>query len=232
MRPRPGRSRPQPVRWLRAVVLLVLLSATGCTAASTAASTATPDVQAEDTEPRDVVLVVVGDSLTAGSQPMADGEVRGEGSWVPAALGEPLVLGGGWAVPGATTGDMLRGITAVEGDVLLLMAGTNDIARGIGWEASRDDLLTIPQTMGTGAVVVSAIPPSADHAETTTAYNERLRQLATEQDWTFVDPWEAAREGEGWVPGDTVDGVHPTQEVADEVGRSLRAAVLARAGAG
>ena len=228
MRARHRRSPPQPARWLRAAVLLVLLSAALCTAGCSAG----PDVQADDAEPGDVVLVVVGDSLTAGSQPLADGEVQGEGSWVPAALGDPLVLGGGWAVPGATTGDMRQGIARVDGDVLVLMAGTNDIASGVDWNASRDNVLAITRTMRIDAVVVSAIPPSAGHAEDATAFNEQLRQVAIEQGWTFVDPWEPARDGVGWVPGDTVDGVHPTQEVADEVGRTLRAAVLARAAGG
>jgi lysophospholipase L1-like esterase len=123
---------------------------------------------------------------------------------------------------------MRAGIGRVDGDVLVLMAGTNDIAQGVDRGASRDNVLTITRTMRIGAVVVSAIPPSAGHAEAATAYNEQLRQVATEQGWTFVDPWETAREGEGWVPGDTADGVHPTQEVADEAGRVLRAAALAR----
>ncbi|GAB3311734.1 hypothetical protein GCM10027451_23870 [Geodermatophilus aquaeductus] len=225
---RSRRSRPQPARRLRAAVLLVAL----CAALATAGCTAGPDVQADDAEPGDVVLVVVGDSLTAGSQAMADGEVQGEGSWVPAALGDPLVLGGGWAVPGATTGDMRQGTARVEGDVLVLMAGTNDIAQGVDWAASRDNVLAITRTMRMDAVVVSAIPPSAGRAQIATAYNEQLRLVAIEQGWTFVDPWETSREGEGWVSGDSLDGVHPTQEVADEVGHTLRAAVLARAAGG
>jgi len=216
------------VRRLRAAALLVLLSAALCTAGCTAG----PDARTDDAESGDVVLVVVGDSLTAGSQAMADGEIQGEGSWVPAALGDPLVLGGGWAVPGATTGDMRQGIARVDGDVLVLMAGTNDIAQGVDWAASRDNVLAITRTMRMDAVVVSAIPPSSGRAQAATAYNEQLRQVAIEQGWTFVDPWETAREGEGWVPGDSLDGVHPTQEVADEVGRTLRAAVLARAAGG
>ncbi|SDC06540.1 Lysophospholipase L1 [Geodermatophilus telluris] len=209
-------------------MLLVLL----CALVSTAACTATPDVQAEDREPEEVVLVVVGDSLTAGTEPLADGEVRGQGSWVPAALGDPLVLGGGWAVPGATTGDMRQGVGRVDGDVLLVMAGTNDVAQGVAWEASRDNLLTVTRTLRLDEVIVSAIPPSADHAAAATAYNEQLRQFALEQGWTYVDPWETARDGEGWVAGGSADGIHPTQQVADEVGRTLRVAVLARAAGG
>jgi lysophospholipase L1-like esterase len=224
MRSRPGRSRPQPVRWLRAAVLPVVLFVAACTA--------TADVPAEDAGPDDVVVVVVGDSLTAGSRPMADREIPGEGSWVPAALGDPLVLGGGWAVPGATTGDMRSGVRRVDGDVLVVMAGTNDIAHGIDWEASRDNVLTITRTLRIDSVVVSAIPPSATLPAAATAYDEQLRRVAAEQGWTFVDPWETAREGGNWVPGDSDDGIHPVQEVADEAGRTLRAAVLARATGG
>jgi lysophospholipase L1-like esterase len=224
MRLHARRSRPRPVRWLRAAVLLVLLSATACTA--------TPAVTADPPEPDEVRLVVVGDSLTAGSQPLTDGEVTGAGSWVPASLGDPLVLAGGWAVPGATTADMRSGIQQVDGDVLVVMAGTNDIDEGLDWTASRDNLLAITRTLRTRPVLVAAIPPSAEHAEAATAYNEQLRQVAIEQGWTFVDPWESARRGANWVDGYTFDGIHPVQEVADEAGRTLRAAVLARAAAG
>ncbi|MGY1784018.1 SGNH/GDSL hydrolase family protein [Geodermatophilus sp. SYSU D00698] len=205
-------------------MLLVVLSLVACTATS--------DVAADDTDPDEVVLVVVGDSLTAGTQPLADGRVEGEGSWVPAALGAPVKLGGGWAVPGATTADLRTGVQKVDGDVLVVMAGTNDIARGVDWAASRDNVLTITRTLRIDTVVVSAIPPGPGRPEAATDYNDRLYQVAVEQGWTFVDPWEMARQGEQWVAGASVDGVHPVQEVADEVGRTLRATVLAQAAGG
>jgi lysophospholipase L1-like esterase len=219
-----SRSRPHASRRLGAVVLLAGLTAAACTA--------TPDGGAGAADTGDVVLVVVGDSLTAGTEPLADGEVRGEGSWVPAALGDPLVLGGGWAVPGATTADMRSEVRPVDGDVLVLMAGTNDLAEDVDWAASRDNLLTIARTLRIDEVVVSAVPPFGPLPEASTAYNEQLRQVAIEQGWTVVDPWEPVRSGAEWAPGASTDGLHPTQEVADEVGRSIRTAVLARATGG
>jgi lysophospholipase L1-like esterase len=197
-----------------------------------AACTATPGVAADPGEPDQVALVVVGDSLTAGSQPLTDGRVEGAGSWVPAALGDPLALAGGWAVPGATTGDMRSGIALVDGDVLVVMGGTNDLDQGVDWAASRDNLLAITRTLRIDQVLVSTIPPFDPRPEASVAYNERLRQLGIEQGWTVIDPWEAYGQGGTWTVDDTVDGVHPTQEVADEVGRTLRAAVLARAADG
>ncbi len=221
-------ARPDPARPLRAavlpVVLLVVLLSAACTA--------TPEGEAGAPAPGDVVLAVVGDSLTAGTAPMADGEITGTGTWVPAALGDPLVLGGGWAVPGATTADMRSGVTPVDGDVLLLMAGTNDISQGVDWEASRDNVLTIARTMRIDTIVVSAIPPFSPRPEASTAYNEQLRQVAIEQGWAFVDPWTAVAQDGDWVAGASTDGVHPTQEVAEEVGRSIRTAVLAQATGG
>ncbi len=216
MRSRPRSLRP---RRLGAALLVVGLGASACAA--------DPDVRAAT--PGDVALVVVGDSLTAGSEPMADGEVRGEGSWVPAALGEPLVLAGGWAVPGATTADMRRAVEPVPGDVLVLMAGTNDVAAARDWAASRDDLLAVARTVRVEEVVVSAIPPFDPHPEAAVGFNERLRQVADEQGWTFVDPWGPAGRDGTWAEGASADGVHPTPEVAGEAGRALRDAVLARA---
>ncbi len=221
MRNRFRRCRLSWARGCGAAVLLSMLFATACTATSA-------DVQTDDATPDDVALVVVGDSLTAGTRAMEDGEVRGEGSWVPAALGAPLVLEGGWAVPGATTADMRTGVSQTDGDVLVIMAGTNDIARGLDWEASRDNLLTITRTLRIETVVVSAVPPFAPRPEAATGYNDRLQQVAIEQGWTFVDPWSVAAEDGQWAEDASLDGVHPTQEVADDVGRNLRTAVLAQ----
>ncbi|MGY1606858.1 SGNH/GDSL hydrolase family protein [Geodermatophilus sp. SYSU D00700] len=216
-------ARPRRVRRLSAGVLLAALSATACSAS--------PD-HVEGVDTSGVVLVVIGDSLTAGSRPLAGGEIEGEGSWVPSAVGDPLLLGGGWAVPGATTADMRSGVRHVDGDVLVVMAGTNDVGAGVDWTASRDNLLAITRTLRIGEVIVSAIPPSAAHAESVTAYNDRLRQVATEQGWVFTDPWAGVAQDGRWVAGASSDGVHPTQEVADEVGCSIRTTVLARADGG
>lgn len=220
-----SRLRPRPARCLGAVLLLGLAVA-ACTA-SPAGSTAPMDSAAPVAGA--VVLVVVGDSLTAGSEPLAGGEVHGEGSWVPAALGHPLVLGGGWASPGATTADMRSAVTPVDGDVLVLMAGTNDLTRGREWTVSRDDLLVVARTSGIDTVVVSAVPPYGPSPDASIAYNEALQQLSRERGWTFVDPWTPAAAQGRWADGASADGIHPVQAVADEAGRAIKAAVLARA---
>ncbi len=221
-----ARCRPFPPHrawWARVAVLVAVLVSTACTATDPGTTGAASE---------EVALVVVGDSLTAGSVALEDGEVQGERSWIPAAVGDPLALEGGWAVPGATTADMRGGVTRVAGDVLVLMAGTNDLSAGRDWTASRDDLLSITRTLRIDEVVVSSIPPFAPRPEAAVAYNEQLQQLALEQGWTFVDPWAPFSRDGAWAEGATADGVHPTQEVADEAGRTIRAAVLARVGGG
>jgi hypothetical protein len=120
-----------------------------------------------------------------------------------------LELTGGSALPGATTAQMLAGLHRVDADVPVVLAGTDDLQLAVPWEIVRDKLLAIVATAG--------VP-------------ERLRALAGEQDWRLVDPWTAVRSDGAWVPGTTIDGIHPTAEVADRAGRAIRAAVLDAAG--
>ncbi|SFL86094.1 Lysophospholipase L1 [Geodermatophilus ruber] len=181
------------------------------------------------TAPADVTrFAVVGDSITAGFLPLRGTTVVGAGSWIPAARQHPqLEFAGGWAVPGATTTDMLAGVRSVDADVLIVLAGTNDLAMGTQWPTTESNLLQIVGAAGVPTVVLSAIPPRDDRPAETQELNGRLRQLATSQGWSFVDPWgDMASEGT-WVGGTSMDGIHPTDDVAALVGQRLAAAVAA-----
>jgi hypothetical protein len=170
--------------------------------------------------------VVVGDSITAGAQPTNSVSAPGPGSWLRAAAGAPLTLRGGWAVPGATTADLRGRVGPVTADILVLMAGTNDLARNVDWDVSAANLRAIVATVGVGSVLVSAIPPSDAHPDERSMYDVRLAQLAVEQGWGFLDPWTSVDAGGSYLPGASVDGVHPTQEVARAVGEQLRGELL------
>jgi hypothetical protein len=201
------------------VVPLLLVLLAGCT-----------EVAGSTDDGGETVFVVVGDSITAGGEALAGREVPDGGSWVPAAAGEPLTFGGGWAVPGATTADMRSGVRPVDGDVLVLMGGTNDLAQGVEWAATRDNLLTVTRTLRIDDVLLAAVPPFDPDPEAATTLDERLQALAAEQDWTFVDPWVAVREDGGYAEGASLDGIHPVQQVADDAGRRIRSALLATVG--
>jgi lysophospholipase L1-like esterase len=224
-----------------AVAAVLLVSVAGCgpaaddvqPAAPTAAVPSSPAPATADPAPLRT-FVVVGDSITAGatdvSLPLVDDRVQGDASWLPAAEQESgLDLVAGWAVPGATTADMLAGVEPTDwtADVLVVMAGTNDLDRGLAWQESAADLEGVVAAAGAPTVVVVAIAPSDPRPAARNGYNAALADLAGRNGWTYLDPWGEVDAGGAFTPGASPDGVHPTPTVAAEVGgrigRSLAA---------
>jgi lysophospholipase L1-like esterase len=202
-------------------VALLALGLAACSAAPAQTPPESATTTSGSAQPGGTVTFgVVGDSLTAGTK-------IGLPSWVHGALGAPLALTGGWAVPGAFTSEMRIGLHHVDADVLVVLAGTNDVEYGVPWWNTRDNLLGIVAEAGVHEVVVSTLPPLDRFPAERDDCNRRLLALADEQGWHLVDPWTAVQLSGGWAPGTTLDGVHPTAAVADEAGRVIRAAVLA-----
>jgi lysophospholipase L1-like esterase len=223
----------------------VLLLLSGCALTGTAvaentparsapaASTASPAADRPSTPPlppgaeTDVVpVVVVGDSITAGTGPTDRADRPGPQSWQHGFWGAPLEFRGGWAVPGATTEQMRAGAAGLTADVLVLLGGTNDLATGVGWPASQEHLRGVVAAVDVDHVVLSAIPPSDTGPARAVEYNQRLADLSQEQGWEFVDPWVTVSQGGAWVPGTSPDGIHPTPEAAAQAGAVIRVAVL------
>ncbi len=95
--------------------------------------------------------MVVGDSITAGDEPLAGDSVTGRGSWVPAAEGPPLRFLGGWAVPGSTTQAMVDGVAGQrtpDADVLVLLGGTNDLTVDVPTSLTVAHLEQVAETVG------------------------------------------------------------------------------------
>ncbi|MGY1747109.1 SGNH/GDSL hydrolase family protein [Blastococcus sp. SYSU D00695] len=174
----------------------------------------------------------MGDSLTAGVEPLAGTRVPHAWSWLPGAVGEPLDYRGGWAVPGARTDAMLAGTGRVEADVLVVLAGTNDLIGGIPWDTSRDNLREIVERIGVDDVLVVAVPPLDPAPAAAAEYDARLAELATDEGWQYLDPWDEATDGDRWATGASADGVHPTEPVAERAGGRIRSALLDRAADG
>ncbi len=166
-------------------------------------------------------FVAVGDSITAGVP--AEGTVAHPGptSWLTDPWLVPGHLIGGWARSGAITADMRAAVVATPADLLVLLGGTNDLARGIPWEETAVNLRAIAATVGARAVLLSATPPSTGTPAARTAFNARLAQLATEQGWHYVDPWSTVSAGGAFTVGSSADGIHPTPAVARIAGRAI-----------
>jgi lysophospholipase L1-like esterase len=176
----------------------------------------------------------VGDSITeADSEDFDQGDI-GPGSWARYADGPGVEVTGGWAHAGATTADMLAGVTddlaagAIKEPpaMLVLMGGSNDIDDGVPIQDILDNLSAIAQTLGADRVTLSAVPPEAAVQSTVDELNARLPALAVQEGWRFADPMVDVRSADGsWLPGMSDDGVHPTQRGARLIGKRLGAAV-------
>jgi lysophospholipase L1-like esterase len=188
--------------------------------APAAAPTSNLDSAGEDTEVRS--YVAVGDSITAGMVPGVDSlDSPGPTGWLAGEVSDELVRVGGWAVPGSITADMAAGVVPTAADVLVLLGGTNDLARGIPWSVTEANLRAIATTVGAGTTLAVALPPSDADPIGHTEFNARLAALAGEQGWRFVDPWTSVSAAGSWAAGTTVEGIHPVPAVAATVGRTI-----------
>jgi lysophospholipase L1-like esterase len=173
-----------------------------------------------------VSFAVVGDSITEADSPGINAGSSTAGSWTFHASDRTAEFVGGWARSGATTRQMAEGVSRVRADCLVVLAGTNDVAQGIPFDQSADNLRSIVSTAGIGTVIVSTIPPFDPDPQAAARYNRDLAELAAREGWTFSDPMEGVRAGDRFRPALSADGVHPTEEGARMIGESLRAEVL------
>lgn len=206
-------------RGLAALVGSVLLTVSGC--GDPAPKLADP--------PGTVTVVVVGDSITEmDSTDFDDGKI-GPGSWAAYAEGHGVHILGGWAHSGATTSDMLHGLAlhALQADVLVILAGNNDIDHGVSAPAIEGQLRQIAARVRAHRVVLSTVAPEDAVAAAVEDLNSRLPGLARAQGWQMVDPMSTISDGRGhYLPGMTRDGVHPSPPAAREIGEALHVALL------
>ncbi|QCR20086.1 SGNH/GDSL hydrolase family protein [Agrococcus sp. SGAir0287] len=216
----PSRSRCR----IHAAALAVV--GAGLVACSQTPSTTAPGASEGAT---DVVrMAVVGDSITDADSPDLASGALGAQSWVSYAVGDGVAFAGGWAQWGARTAQMADGVAGpLDADVLVILAGTNDaysddLAADVGAQLER-----IVDRADVEAVVVSSIPPIDAAPDRATAVNAFLEPFVAEHGWTWVDASAGLRDGEGFAPTMSDDGVHPTADGARILGHAIREAVLA-----
>ena len=161
-------------------------------------------------------VAVVGDSLSAGSPLLASGEIDPD-TWVAQLPSAAIVLKGGWAVAGATSTAMRAGASHVDADVLVIMAGTNDVRSGLPLSETEANLIAIRRIVGGGSVLVTAIPPDDAFQTQTASFNLSLQSFVRSHGWSWVDPWGPVRVGQRYRPGMSDDGVHPVRAAAAQV---------------
>ncbi|QTE30459.1 SGNH/GDSL hydrolase family protein [Pengzhenrongella sicca] len=181
---------------------------------------------ADDAGATVVRFAAVGDSITNANSADFAGLRVGDDSWVNFATGPEVAFVGGWARGGAQTADMVEHARAVEADVLVIIAGTNDLAHGVSFEATTANLVTIARAVGAPRVVVSAIPPRDDRPASARGFNRELEPFVRAQGWTFVDAMVGLRSDDRYGPGMTTDGLHPSHRAAEILGVALAGAIV------
>jgi lysophospholipase L1-like esterase len=184
--------------------------------------------------PGSLHVLAVGDSITEADSGDFDDAAIGPSSWATFTDGNGVQVLGGWAHAGATTEDMLQGLAdrqsagspAPATDVLVIIAGNNDVDASVPFDVVAGNLVAIAGMVDAGRVLVSVIAPEDEVAGAVSDFNARLPGLAARQGWQLVDPMGGVGDGRGhYLPGMTDDGVHPTAEGARLIGAALRAAL-------
>jgi lysophospholipase L1-like esterase len=140
--------------------------------------------------------------------------------------GKPYINRG---ISGQTTPQMLvrfrQDVVALQPKVVVILAGTNDIAGNTGpmtLEDTENNLMSmadIARQNGIRVVLASVTPaiafpwrPGLQPAEKIQALNEWIKDYAAKKGYVYLDYYSAmAGTDHGMKPGLAVDGVHPTK---------------------
>ena len=173
-----------------------------------------------------VRVAVVGDSLTAGGGRELSWGLTPD-TWIGYAQGNGIDYVGGWAKGGTTVQVQAENVTPVSDvDVLVLMAGTNDVRLHLSFRSAAASYDSIVRTIHPRHVIIGAIPPYDRNPKAAALYERQLRAYVRTRDWDFVDPWSFARDGLVYRAGTSKDGVHPTTAGYRRLGENYRAAIL------
>ncbi|GAB2452692.1 lysophospholipase L1-like esterase [Conyzicola lurida] len=200
----------------------------GSTATPTPTATASPAPSATASDDDPVSIAVVGDSITAVVTGFNEGFTTGTysaDSWLASTVDDDIVFAGGWAVAGARTLDMRNGVAPVSADLLVMLAGTNDVLREEDRQGSLENMVAIADTVGAENVLVLAIPPINAAPERATQFNVDAKALAERHGWTWFDAAAGLRDGGSFIAGLTKDGVHPTPVGQKLMGAAVRAEI-------
>lgn len=167
-----------------------------------------------------VSFAVSGDSISAWVTPFA---FNPEQTWVTTTNSEATPLVGGFAENGALLARILEGTAPVEAEVLVVMAGTNDVYYDTPMDQRLATLGAIISTTAADNVLISAVAPIDIAADRGVAWNTVLRQYADDNGHAFFDPWWGMRDTRNYFyPGLSADGVHPLPAMATVVGERMQ----------
>jgi len=173
--------------------------------------------------PGETRVVFMGDSITEGWGQKATSTTPDRGEFFP---GKPYVNRG---ISGQTTPQMLvrfrQDVVLLKPKVVVLLAGTNDIAENTGKETLEDignniaSMSELARTNGIHVVLCSVLPASDFHwhrglepAPKIRALNAWIKEYAAKNGFIFVDYYSSMANTEGGLKAElSPDGVHPNK---------------------
>lgn len=211
------------MRFHRFLLVITASVAIAFSVGCSASPPVTPSPSSATSKP--VTFAAVGDSITeANSTDFSAGKI-GARSWV-SHVGPGAAFAGGWALSGARSAAMAENARGVEADVLVILAGTNDVFNDVPFDQTAGNLVRVAEKVGAEKVLVSAIPPIDFEPDLATRFNQQLKRFVMSRGWVFVDPMTGIREGDRFAAGMTTDGVHPTEGAAQVIGAALGQAII------
>jgi acyl-CoA thioesterase I len=173
--------------------------------------------------PGETRVVFMGDSITEGWGMKATPTSPGRGEFFP---GKPYINRG---ISGQTTPQMLvrfrQDVILLKPKVVVLLAGTNDIAENTGKETLEEignniaSMSELARANGIRVVLCSLLPASDFHwhkglepAPKIRELNVWIKEYAAKNGFVFVDYYSGMANGEGGLKAElSPDGVHPNK---------------------
>jgi lysophospholipase L1-like esterase len=173
--------------------------------------------------PGETRVVFMGDSITEGWGMKATATSPGRGEFFP---GKPYINRG---ISGQTTPQMLvrfrQDVILLKPKVVVLLAGTNDIAENTGKETIEEignniaSMSELARTNGIRVVLCSVLPASDFHwhkglepAPKIRALNTWMKDYAAKNGFAYVDYYSPMVNSEGGLKSElSPDGVHPNK---------------------
>lgn len=181
------------------------------------------DADKELPAPGEVRVVFMGDSITEGWGMKATATSPGRGEFFP---GKPYINRG---ISGQTTPQMLvrfrQDVIALKPKLVVLLAGTNDIAENTGKETLEEignniaSMSDLARANGIRMVLCSVLPASEFHwhkglepAPKIKALNAWIKEYAAKNGLVYVDYYSPMANDEGGLKAElSPDGVHPNK---------------------
>jgi lysophospholipase L1-like esterase len=173
--------------------------------------------------PGETRVVFMGDSITEGWGMKATPTSPGRGEFFP---GKPYINRG---ISGQTTPQMLvrfrQDVVLLKPKVMVLLAGTNDIAENTGKETIEEignniaSMSELARANGIRVVLCSVLPASDFHwhkglepAPKIRALNAWMKDYAVKNGFVYVDYYSTMANSEGGLKAElSPDGVHPNK---------------------